>query len=57
MTRHGLRLSAAVLIGLAAAFAVTRTMTSMLVGVRPSDPVTFAAMAALFFPSGPSRRG
>ena len=28
---------------------MTRVMTSMLVGVKPSDPATFAGMAALFF--------
>jgi putative ABC transport system permease protein len=47
---HGLRLSAAgVVAGLAAAFCLTRVMTSMLVGVKPTDPATFAAMAVLFF--------
>jgi predicted permease len=46
---HGLCLSAAgVAIGLAAAFGLTRAMTSMLVGVKPTDPLTFTAMAALF---------
>jgi putative ABC transport system permease protein len=46
---HGLRLSAAgVAIGAAAAFGLTRAMTSMLVGVKATDPITFAAMAALF---------
>ena len=46
---HGLRLSAAgVAIGVAAAFGLTRAMTSMLVGVKATDPITFAAMAALF---------
>ena len=47
---HGLRLSAAgVLLGVAAAVALTRAMTTMLVGVRPTDPLTFAAMGVLFF--------
>ena len=47
---QGLRLSAAgIILGLAAAFELTRAMTSMLVGVKPTDPATFAAMAALFF--------
>ena len=47
---HGLRLSAAgVLLGVVAAVALTRWMTTMLVGVRPTDPLTFAAMAVLFF--------
>jgi putative ABC transport system permease protein len=47
---HGLRLSAAgVLLGLVAALFLTRAMTTMLVGVRPTDPLTFAAMAVLFF--------
>jgi putative ABC transport system permease protein len=47
---HGLRLSAAGIgVGLLAAFALTRVMNSMLVGVRPTDPITFAAMALLFF--------
>src|SRR5499426_1327732 len=46
---HGLRLSAAgVAIGVAAAVGLTRAMTSMLVGVKATDPITFAAMAALF---------
>jgi putative ABC transport system permease protein len=46
---HGLRLSAAgIAAGLLAALGLTRVMTSMLVGVKPTDPITFAAMAALF---------
>jgi ABC-type antimicrobial peptide transport system permease subunit len=47
---QGLRLSAAgIALGLGAAFELTRVMASMLVGVRPADPPTFAAMAVLFF--------
>jgi putative ABC transport system permease protein len=34
---------------LIAALLLTGAMTSMLVGIQPTDPVTFAAMAALFF--------
>ena len=46
---QGMALSAAgVAIGLAAAFEVTRALTSMLVGVHPADPVTFAAVTVLF---------
>ena len=47
---HGLRLSAAgVALGLIAALLLTRAMTSMLIGIRPADPATYTAMAALFF--------
>ena len=50
MIAYGLRLSAAgVAAGLVAALLLTRAMTSMLVGVAPNDPPTFAAMAVLFF--------
>jgi predicted permease len=46
---EGLRLSAAgIVIGLAGAFAITRVMSSMLIGVNPTDPVTFAAIVVLF---------
>jgi putative ABC transport system permease protein len=46
---HGLRLSAAgIAAGLLAAFGLTRIKTSMLVGVKATDPVTFAAISALF---------
>ncbi|MBI3694138.1 MAG: ABC transporter permease [Acidobacteria bacterium] len=47
---HGLRLSAAgIAIGLVAALGLTRVMTSMLVGIKATDPPTFAAMAVVFF--------
>ena len=47
---QGLRLSAAgILAGLLAALALTRVMTTMLVGVKATDPITYAAMAVLFF--------
>ena len=46
---QGLRLTAlGILAGLVAAFAMTRAMTTMLVGVKPTDPATFVAMALLF---------
>ena len=47
---QGLRLSVAgVVLGLGAALALTRAMTSMLVGVTATDPVTYAGMAIFFF--------
>jgi predicted permease len=46
---QGFRLSAiGIGIGLVAAFALTRMMHAMLVGVRPTDPATFGAIAVLF---------
>ncbi len=46
---NGLRLSVAgVILGVAAAFSLTRLMNSMLVNIKPSDPLTFASMAILF---------
>jgi putative ABC transport system permease protein len=49
MIGHGLRLSSAgVLAGLAGALALTRVMDSMLVGVKATDPATFAATVMLF---------
>jgi len=44
---HGLWLSAlAVAMGLAAAWLTTRGMASLLYGVRPGDPITFASVSA-----------
>ena len=49
MIGYGMRLSAVgIAAGLAAALVLTQAMTSMLVGIKPTDPLTFAAMAALF---------
>lgn len=46
---QGLKLSAmGVVVGLVAAFGFTRWMASMLVGVTPSDPPTYIAIAAFF---------
>jgi putative ABC transport system permease protein len=46
---EGLRLSAAGIgLGLIAAAMVTRVMTTMLVGVTPTDPATFMAIVVLF---------
>src|SRR5262249_28876717 len=46
---QGLRLSAAgVVFGLVAAYSLTSIMTTMLVGIKPTDPLTFAAMVVLF---------
>jgi putative ABC transport system permease protein len=47
--RQALRLSVAgILVGAVAAFFVTRVITSMLYGVRATDPWTFAATSLLF---------
>jgi putative ABC transport system permease protein len=49
MIGYGLRLSAAgIVAGLIAALLLTQAMSSMLIGIKPTDPLTFAAMAALF---------
>jgi predicted permease len=46
---EGLRLSVAgIVIGFVAALAITRLMASLLVGVSPTDPATFAAIVVLF---------
>ena len=46
---HGLMLSGVgIVIGAASALALTRVMTSMLVGVKPTDPLTFGAIGVLF---------
>jgi hypothetical protein len=46
----GLRLSAAgIFAGLAVAAVLTRVMSSMLIGVKPTDPLTYAVMAIVFF--------
>jgi len=49
MVGKGLYLSAiGIAIGLLAAFALTRVLASMLVEVKPTDPVTFVSVAVLF---------
>jgi ABC-type antimicrobial peptide transport system permease subunit len=48
LLKQGVRLVAAgLLFGLAGAWALTRTMSYMLVGVSPSDPATYFAVSAL----------
>ncbi|HEX5819206.1 MAG TPA: FtsX-like permease family protein, partial [Gemmatimonadales bacterium] len=48
VTGQGMRLAlAGIALGLAAAFAVTRVLESLLFGVSTSDPATFAAIAVL----------
>ena len=48
LLRQGARLVAAgLLFGLAGAWALTRVMSNMLVGVSPSDPLTYFSVAAL----------
>jgi len=47
---QGLRLAGiGVVAGLFGAFAVTREMSSMLVGIKATDPATFVTMAVVFF--------
>ena len=49
VVRHGLKLSAiGMVVGLASAVGLTRLMRSMLVGVAPTDPLTYAVMVGLF---------
>jgi len=46
---QGVRLSVAgLVIGVVGALVLTRVLTSMLVGVAPTDPITFASMVLLF---------
>lgn len=46
---HGLRLSGpGIGLGVVAAFALTRVMQSLLVGVAPTDPATFAGISLFF---------
>jgi len=50
MVGQGLTLSAiGVGLGLVAALLLTRAMTKLLIGVTPTDPVTFVTMTAVFF--------
>jgi len=51
--RQGLGLiSIGLVIGIAAAFAVTRFLTALLFGVRPADPLNFLAVAVLLLGTG-----
>jgi predicted permease len=47
---HGLRLTAlGIVAGIAVALGLTRAMTTMLIGVKPTDPPTFASIVVVFF--------
>jgi ABC-type antimicrobial peptide transport system permease subunit len=47
---QGVRLSATgIALGLGSAFALTRVMRTLLVGVSPTDPLTFVVISAAFF--------
>jgi len=49
MVTHGLRLSAlGLIVGVVGAYLLTGVLTTLLVGVRPTDPITFGAIAILF---------
>ena len=49
VVKQGVGLSAAgIVLGLALALSVTRIMTSLLVGVQPTDPATFMTIVGLF---------
>jgi ABC-type antimicrobial peptide transport system permease subunit len=49
MVTHGLRLSAiGLILGVVGAYLLTGVLTTLLVGVRPTDPITFGAIAILF---------
>jgi len=50
VVRYGLGLSAAgIAVGAGAALLLTRAMTTMLFGVKPTDPVTFGSIIVMFF--------
>lgn len=47
---HGLRLTAlGIVAGIGVALGLTRAMTTMLIGVKPTDPPTFASIVVVFF--------
>jgi ABC-type antimicrobial peptide transport system permease subunit len=48
VVRHGFQLTVAgIAVGLVGAFAISRLLQSMLVGVKPGDPETFIAVSLL----------